>query len=67
MRTNERAWSNSKPAFLLPEAESSRVKALRFHGATDEVREALRPIPQIIRRLYRDRGRDEPDRESHRR
>ena len=28
MRANQLAWSNSKPAFLLPEAESSHVKDL---------------------------------------
>jgi hypothetical protein len=38
---------HSKPAFLLAEAESSGVKVSRFHGETDEVREALRPIPQL--------------------
>lgn len=35
------SWLGALQAsFLLPDAESSRVKASRFHGATDEVGEA---------------------------
>ena len=39
---------HSKPAFLLAEAESSGVKVSRFHGATDEVREAPHPIRRRV-------------------
>jgi hypothetical protein len=44
------SWLGTTPSqlFFWLEPESPRVKASRFHGAMDEVREALRPIRRRV-------------------
>ena len=48
MRVNWLAWSNSKPAFFLPEAESFPVKGPRFHGEQMECANYLARFGRLI-------------------